>query len=208
MQFPLARRILLILVGASAFMLTAFGGLVTAKATASIRVAALSQFGGQIVALTGNTDNPTGFTLQMKSHNMDFKISPTTVFTARSAQAELQGFSVNDYAIVEARHVRRTWISTRIDFDITPIVPNQITLTGSVWRISINQKRLAMKLDTGDVRWVNIIARTRYRIDAQPIDGTLVLTKGEVVEIRAQRTVHGLFALDINLKTTTPSPRS
>src|SRR5947209_17100173 len=55
---------------------------------------------GQITAVSGPSDNPTGFVLQMPARSLNLRILKKTSITARSAEALVEGLGPNDFAQV------------------------------------------------------------------------------------------------------------
>jgi len=124
---------------------------------------------------------------------------------SRSAEAEVEGFQSGDYAIVMARHVNRGWVANRVEYDVQPIAGVvQVTLTGTVQRVSANGKLFSMQVDSGSVRWVVINARTKYRVDGQLLDGPPVLMRGDMVTVIMRRVVRTWVALSVNVRTSSP----
>src|SRR5690348_10644658 len=54
---------------------------------------------GQVSALSGPVSNPDGFTLDTGNRSVDVRIAPKATFTARSAEAEVEGLQVGDYVV-------------------------------------------------------------------------------------------------------------
>jgi hypothetical protein len=165
-------------------------------------------FYGQVTSITGPADNPTRFTLLRQLSNGHTQVvpfrSPGVLLKPLSAEAEVEGFQIDDYALVTAHRVRAAWVASRVQFDTQPITPHPvITLSGTVTRVTPNGKRFAMRTsDTGAIKVISIVAKTQFRIDGQLVGSAPVLSKGDVVQVQARKAAGGvLVAVEINLKT-------
>ena len=160
------------------------------------------RFNGQVIRVVGPVENPTGFRLQLPARVVDFEISPTATFTAESAEANVEGFVKGDYALVFANRVRRAWIATRILFDVDPIGgPVQVRVTGTITRVTPNQKRFVLKLDSGELRLVTVVPKTTFLMNDQPVTAPPVLAKDDLVTVVMRRTPRGWFAVSVDLLT-------
>ena len=162
-------------------------------------------FSGQVTALSGPVANPTGLTLQDRIRSVDIRIAPETMFRARSAEAEVEGLVVGDYAVIGARKGKGSWIANRISFDVRPMVAGTL-VTGTIVKLSSNGKQLQLRLDTGQMQPVTIGPRTKYRIDGQPTDTPPELAKGDVVQVLMRSAPRGWTAMEINLLPSSLSP--
>jgi len=162
-----------------------------------------ARFVGQVTAVTGSPGSPRGFTLQTKARSIDMRISPTAIVNPRSAEAEVEGFTVGDYATVLAVHVNRAWVAERIDFDVRPVpsAPQTKTVTGTVTRVTVNGKRFLLLLDTGGTRWIAVNDKTQFRVDNQLVFNPPMLAKGAQVVVTVRVTPTGWVAVEVNLKT-------
>lgn len=168
----------------------------------------LVRFIGQVVSIDTPGGSPTRFTLQTPTRTIFLRIAPRATFTARSAEAEVEGLSVLDYAIVWARHTPRGWLATRIAFDVRPIhIPPQVTLVARVVRETLDGQHLIVRLNSGAVRWVIIDAQTRFRVDGTPAAASLTFARGQFVRLVLRRTPRGWIALQINLMSVAPPAR-
>lgn len=161
------------------------------------------RFVGQVVRLFPSVSNPAGFTLQLRERTVDLTITAGTKFHAGSAEAEVEGFQVGDYAVVLARHVNRAWVAASIDFDVQPIAVLQVqTATGTIARVSPNGKRFLMLLDAGTSRWVTVTRKTKFHMDGQLLDPPPPLVKGDDVQVAMEHSGRLWTALDITIRTT------
>jgi hypothetical protein len=127
------------------------------------------------------------------------------MFRARSAEAEVENLVVGDYAVVGARKVRGSWTAYRISFDVRPMVSGTL-VTGTILKVGRNGKQLQLRLDTGQMQSITISPRTRFRINGQPTDALVDLSKGDVVQILMRSTDRGWVAMEINLLPSSGSP--
>jgi hypothetical protein len=147
--------------------------------------------------------------LQDKARFIDLHFGPSVDCSTglncvpKSAEAEVAGFQVGDYALVTARRVARAWVATHIDFDTQPIsmVPPKIWM-GTVGRVILNGKRFVLRLDTGGTRVITINPATTFRVDGQLTATPPPLKTGDVVQVTARSTASGWVAIEIDLKTT------
>lgn len=166
------------------------------------------RFYGQVTSASLVKGVPSAFTLMTRNGPVDFRLPPRAKLVSRSAEAEVEGFQSGDYAIVMARRVNRGWVANRVEFDVQPItVAIQVTLTGTVQRVSANGKLFSMLLDSGPLRRVVINARTKYRMDGQLLDGPPALMRGDVVTVIMRRVVRTWVALSVNVRTSYPYAR-
>lgn len=167
------------------------------------------RFYGQVTSASLVKGVPSAFTLITRNGPVDFRLPPRANLVSRSAEAEVEGFQSGDYAIVMARRVNRGWVANRVEYDVQPItVAVQVTLTGTVQRVSANGKLFSMQLDSGPLRWVVINARTKYRLDGQLLDGPPVLMRGDAVTVIMRRVIRTWVALSVNVRTSAPYLRS
>ena len=162
-----------------------------------------ARFAGLVTSVSGPSASPTSFTLETKARPIDLRVAPAAVFTPKSAEAEVEGFMVGDYAVVNARRINRTWVAEQISFDVRPVKhPRDITVTGSVLRVAVNGKHFEIALDSGGSRWVAINATTQFRLDGQLVFNPPPLSKGERVTVVMRSTLSGWVAVEVNLRTS------
>lgn len=157
-------------------------------------------FPGQIVSLSGPSSSPTGFILQTARRTIDFR-TPATRFTARSAEALVDGFSANDFAIVRATRVNTSWVAIRVVYDVVPWGPiRTFTIAGTVQRVIRPANRLLVKMISGDTHWIFMNKNTKFDIAGQPVAGPSPLARDESVQIHVHRTAAGRWiALAISI---------
>lgn len=144
--------------------------------------------------------NPIRFTLQTSNRVVTIKIAPRATFTALSAEAEVEGLRVGDYAVVRVRHPGHVWIGLHIAFDVRPIpVPNRANWIASVVRETPNDRFLVVQLPSGVTRWVMLDPHTKFRAYGALTSSPPVFDRQELVRIHARRTPHGWIALEIDL---------
>ncbi len=166
---------------------------------------ALTKFVGQIVTVQSGKDGaPSLFTLRIARRLVDFRLTAQARLVAKSAEAAVEGFVADDYAVVMARHVNRQWLAYRVDFDVQPflgVAPVTITVAGTVVTESATGKAFTMTLNTGDMRLVQIVKQTKFRIDGQLLANPTVLMKGDMVKVVMRRSGRVWIAVDINLQS-------
>jgi hypothetical protein len=158
-----------------------------------VKAGRVAMFPGQIMNLTGPASSPTGFTLQTAQRSIDFRIAPRrTRFTARSAEALVDGFSVDDFATVSATRVNGEWVANHVVYDVVPWGPIRLfTVSGTVLRLDRIDNRFLVKLSTGDTHWIVTNKGTKYLIDGQPSAGPVALTREEAVQVQVHRNQAG-----------------
>jgi hypothetical protein len=164
----------------------------------------VTHFFGQVKSLTGPAADPTGFALQLDGRTVNLHISATgTVFTARSAEAWVDGFAVGDFASVRARRVNRIWMAQRILFDVRPFGQiKTVSLTGTILKFSKDTTRVQLQPTVGDPRWIIIRPATRFRVDGVATTVAPTLVKGDLVQVTLRRTAQGWITVELNLKTS------
>lgn len=161
----------------------------------------LARFVGLVTSVLP-ANNPRSITLQLRARSVDFRISPAAVLVPNSAEAEVEGLQVGDYAVVQARHMNRGWTAFHIEYDVQPIVQGKVTVSGTITRITVNDRRFVLKLATGETRLVLVTANTAFRIDGVIIDTPPELSLGDMVQVTMRTTSRGWVAMDVNLKTS------
>jgi hypothetical protein len=179
------------------------------QGTMQVKAAIITRFAGQVIVLNGLPEDPTGFTLQVEDGRLiDFLIAPTAKFTPRSAQAQVERLQQGDYALIYARRISQNWVANRIVFDVAPFPGiNRFTLTGAIVRVSKDNKRFALQLDTGDIHWITITRQTKFRdVNSQLMPSPPLLVKQTTVQVLVHRTGNIWLALEIDLKSSAGSP--
>jgi hypothetical protein len=161
---------------------------------------------GEIVALDGRANNPTGVVLQFGTDTTDIALGPTYTAQPQSAEAEVEGLAVDDYAVITVHsNYRGDLIAQRVQFDVEPFGRLRL-MTGVVTWMSPNDKRVRLRLpDTGAVRTLTLIHSTKYEVDGKQVS-PLILGRDQTVQVLVLRLNFSLIAVDVNLKTTTTLP--
>ncbi|MGH2448597.1 MAG: DUF5666 domain-containing protein [Chloroflexota bacterium] len=155
-------------------------------------------FRGSIAALLGPGANPSGFTLQLIQRTVDFRIASDTMLRPRSAEAEVEGFQVGDFAVVRARRAAGVWVATWIRFDVRPWGPFRAsTLTGNITTVGPNGLRFSIQLSSGKTRRVRIVPATRFIVNSLLTAVPQPLVTGQEVSVLARKSPHGWLALRI-----------
>jgi hypothetical protein len=163
----------------------------------------VQRFAGQIVALPGPTASPTGITVQLQdARTVTIHLVPKTVLRARSAEAQVEGLSLGDFAVVDAVRVGPDWNARRVLFDVDPFGPIRLfTVSGTVVRLSRAGDRVLVSLVGGTTRWIFLTHDTRYALDGIPTDTVPVLQRNNVVQVDVRLAPRGWVALAINIKS-------
>lgn len=162
---------------------------------------------GKVTALNTQNGNPTGFVLRtVDDEIVSMRIAPRATFTARSAEAEVEGLHVGDYAIVRARNLRSGWVALHIAFDVQPIrIPNPAPIIARVVRETPNNRFLVVRLSSGVTRWVMLDAGTRFRVDGIPAAVAPAFVRGELVHLILRQRPHGWTAVEVDLGEGVPA---
>jgi hypothetical protein len=165
-----------------------------------------SRYIGQVIALDGRLDNPTGVMLQLGTDSTDIKLGPRYTAQPQSAEAEVEGLAVGDYALVTAHLVRGDLVAQRVQFDVEPFGRMKL-ITGSVTWVSPNGKHLRLRVaDTGNTRVLQLVRSTQYEIDGKVQIAPLLLAKEQTVQVLILHDNFQLYAVDVNLKTSPGVP--
>jgi hypothetical protein len=173
----------------------------------TVRFPTFDKFVGQVATVSGPSANPSGFSLTVDKHSIDFKISPFATLVALSAEADVEGFVSGDYASVIARWQHGGWVARRIAFDVQPLNDNRpITFTADIVRIAPSGKTIIVRLPNGVQRRIVIVVQTRFVIDGQIQNMPPALSTGETIRITARATPRGWMAVEIDLKSGATLP--
>ncbi len=157
---------------------------------------------GQVLSVDSIGGNPTGFILQTKTHIVACRIAAHATFTARSAEAEVEGFRDGDYAIVKARPMHQSWIALHITFDVRPLhLPEEVSVTATVVSESANGHSLTVRLPSSRTRTVILVPRTTFQENAIPTSTPPTFVRGDLVHIVMRATPKGWIALSIDLSS-------
>lgn len=161
-----------------------------------------ARFIGAVAAIQGPADSPTRITLQLGALSTELRINLKTLFSAKGAEASLEGLLPGDFAVVAARRFKGAWIARRVLFDVQPIFPLRL-FTGTVVRAGVDGKRVSVRIAaTQRLLWFRISRNALYQEDGRAVLEPPGLTPGETVELLALRVVPGWMAYNINLKAT------
>lgn len=175
-----------------------------ARVTAGMHVP-IERLIGQVAAISAPNGSPTQFTLQTADRVVAMKIAPRATFTALSAEAEVEGLNIGDYAIVRARHPRRGWVALHIEFDVRPVhVSDLVTLVASVVRETPNGHDLVVRLPSSIIRWVVLDAQTKFRVYGPLSSGPPVFGRGDLVHITMRRGPQRWIAVEVDIISGSP----
>jgi hypothetical protein len=175
-------------------------GFLTPAHAFKLQVIDRARFVGQVTTLLPATGSPTSFVLLQPNVAVTVSINPQTQLTGKSAEANVEGLVRDDYVVVNARRVGGKWIATRIAYDVNPILPLR-TVSGSVVRLTLDGRRVNVRLDAGGTRWITIGRLARYRLDGRLVDPAPILLKGEPVQLVVNRTIDSWIALEIDVRS-------
>lgn len=154
-------------------------------------------FIGQVSNVLGSSTIPDSLSLQLGTLAIDLRTIPRTTIKANSAEAQVEGLVNGDYALVTGRRVKRAWVAVRIVYDVRPFGPLR-QFSGTILRVSPNNVRLLLKLDTGHNLWVRASPKAHFRMDGHLLDVPPIFTKGETIQILALND-YGWTAYEIDL---------
>jgi hypothetical protein len=159
------------------------------------------RFVGEVTALTGPTANPTGLTLQLGIASADVRFGTQYTPHPLSAEAEIEGISVHDYASVVVRRVKSDWVAQRVDFDVEPFGHLKL-VSATVVSMTADAKHLRVRLtDTGQNRAVALVKQTLYEADGKPLTGLPQLVRDQPIQVLVVRGDFGWVAATLNLKS-------
>lgn len=170
--------------------------------TQQTKVRTSARLAGQVTAVIGRPSNPTGFSLQLRDRTVEVQIVPRTIFLARSAEAQVEGFSQYVFALVVGTRANGEWTASRVDYDVVPFGPiRDFTVSGKITWVDKQEHTFRLKLVSGDIRTIRIVQRTRFLIDGQPLDIAPSLSVGSAVDVVVHRNVTDQWiALSVSLR--------
>jgi Domain of unknown function (DUF5666) len=140
--------------------------------------------------------------LRLPSHVLlTFRVSAATSFEPRSAQANVAGFTSNDYALVAYQGNGKKPTATSVKFDIHPfrIYPTK-TVSGVVASVGAHHL-VVIKLADGTKFKVYTSDSTIYSVNGQPTETPLTLAAGQKVVVTAEHRGSKWFATRIDERT-------
>jgi hypothetical protein len=181
---------------------TLFSGFIAVSPVGASRpqVVVRARFVGQVTALQPGDGSPTGFVLLQPNSVVTIGITAQTQFVSGSAEANVEGLTRDDYAVVTARRGGGRWIATRISYDVDPILP-LLQVSGVVTNVSVNGRRVDVHLDTGPVRAITIGRDARWTLDGRTADSSISLFKGESVGFIVNRSTLPWLALEVDARS-------
>lgn len=132
---------------------------------------------------------------------LTFRVNGSTTFEPRSAQANVAGFTSNDYALVAYQGNGRKPIATSVKFDVHQfrIYPTK-AVTGSVAKLGLHHLVVVKLADGSKFRFYTTDA-TIYSINGQPTETPLTLAEGQAIAVTAERRGSKWFATLIDERT-------
>jgi hypothetical protein len=162
---------------------------------------------GQVIAVLGQTSNPTGFTLQMRDRTVDVKVvARRTNFVARSPEAQVEGFGPHVFAIVTASRTNGDWVAARVEYDVVPFgAVRDFAVSGKITWIDKKGRNFRLRMTSGDIHVIRVNRQTRFDLDGLPVDIPPTLSAGNLVDVAVHRNVDDLWlAVTLNLKSSGP----
>lgn len=180
----------------------------SARVPAGTRVA-ITQLRGQVIAISTPNGSPTRFTIETADRDVTVRIAPAATFTALSAEAEVEGLRVGDYAIVRVRHPHDAWVALHITFDVRPIhIRGQVTIVATVIRETPNGRYLIVRLPSGAIRWIILGTQTKFRLYGALTSNPPLFAREELVHVTMRRIPRGWIAIEVDLLNgQAPQPR-
>jgi hypothetical protein len=130
------------------------------------------------------------------------RFAPRTILKARSAEAQVEGLMVGDFAVVQVVRANVDWSARRVFFDVDPFGPIRFfTVTGSVVRLNRAGTQVLLALPGGTTRWIIITRNTHYSIDGVSTEAAPVLERSTVLQVDVHKVPRGWVAISVNVKT-------
>jgi hypothetical protein len=163
----------------------------------------LIRFAGQVSGVLGPDASPTGITLRLQGdQKVTVRFAPRTILKARSAEAQVEGLMVGDFAVVQVVRANVDWSARRVFFDVDPFGPIRFfTVTGSVVRLNRAGTQVLLALPGGTTRWIIITRNTHYSIDGVSTEAAPVLERSTVLQVDVHKVPRGWVAISVNVKT-------
>ena len=157
---------------------------------------------GQVANITGPQTSPVAVTLQLGLQTTTVMVVSGTYITAHSAEADVEGLSSGDFALITVRGPETAFVAKRITYDVRPFPPLR-QFEGSVGRESPNGKHFTLKLANGNTAFVRVLTRvSAFKVDGKLASLPPVLTKGEDAQVLAFHTFNGWAAATVSLRST------
>ncbi len=162
-----------------------------------------ARFVGQITGVLGSDASPTGITMQLQvSRTVTVRLAAKTILKARSAEAQVEGLMVGDFAVIQAVRGSLDWNARRVIFDVDPFGPIRFfTVTGSVVRLNRADTQVLLALPGGSTRWIIMTRNTHYSLDGVPTEAAPALLRTDVLQVDVHKVPRGWVATAINVKS-------
>lgn len=194
------RTIAVALIAVVVPLFASWGVAPTAEARGPVGIRPVGHFRGQVTDVTVESGMPVRFSLQTRRRIVLFRIAPYATFTALSAEAEVEGLSTQDYAVVLARHVGHLWVAVHIAFDVQPIQTVQTAVSATVIRVTPTNNAVVVRLQAGTLRRLAIVPTTRFRVAGQLTGELPTLLRGDIVRVAMRLAPRGWIAVEIDLQ--------
>jgi hypothetical protein len=162
----------------------------------------VTRFIGVVNAIQGPAESPAQITLQLGTLTTDVRINLKTVFSGKSAEANVEGLLQGDYATVIARRFKGVWVAKRVIFDVQPMIPLHL-FSGTVTKETLDGRHVTIRL-VGTQRFIafRIAVAAQFQSDGHAELNPLSLFRGATVELLALHSNTAWVAYTVNLKIT------
>jgi hypothetical protein len=187
---------------------TSAQGLFVPRAAASfVGIVGHGRYIGQVESIDGPAANPTGIVLALGTDTEDIRLGPKYTAQPQSAEAEVEGIAVGDYAMVTAKAGKANMVAQRVQFDVHPFGRLK-ALSGTITWTSPNDRRFRLRAtDTGVIRTLDVVHATRFEMDGKPLAAPISIGKDQTVQVLMVKGPIDSFAAEINIRTLTSTPR-
>jgi hypothetical protein len=165
---------------------------------------------GQVAGILGPAAGPTGLAIQQQQGKEDTSKTVTirldaraTILRARTAEAQVEGLTVGDFAVVQVVRSGTDLTAKRVVFDVDPFGPIRFfSVTGTLLRFNRAGTQVLLSLPGGAARWIILTSNTRYALDGIPTETVPALQHNNVLTVNVHLTDRGWVAQAVNLKST------
>lgn len=164
---------------------------------------------GQVAGIFGPAAGPTGLAIQQQQGKADttrtvtIRLDARTVLRARTAEAQVEGLTVGDFAVVQVNRPGTDVNARRIVFDVDPFGPIRFfSVTGTILRLNRAGTQVLLALPGGAERWIILTVNTRFSIDGSPAGYTPSFQRNNVLTVDVHLTNRGWIAQSVNLRST------
>jgi hypothetical protein len=164
---------------------------------------------GEVAAIYGPAAGPTGLAIQQQQGKTDttktvtIRLDTRTILRARTAEAQVEGLTVGEFAVVQVNRTGTDVSARRIVFDVDPFGPIRFfSVTGTVLRLNRAGTQVLLGLPGRATRWIILTVNTRYSLDGLVTGYVPTLQRNNVVTVDVNLTERGWIAQSVNLRST------